>query len=144
MAKKKSNKKDNKKKDGKKKILKLKLRKKKDNKKKESKKKDAKKKESKKKESKKKDTKKKDTKKKPKAKPAVVEIAEKKPLVPAAVQPKTPVIKHVDHSSNYNVTEAIKKLKSIKSTEELLAFTHGEKRITITKAIPAAKQRLAK
>jgi hypothetical protein len=153
MAKKKSKKKDNKKKDSKKKILKLKLRKKKDNKKKDKKKKDARKKDV-----KKKDLKKKEAKKEPKAKPAVVQVEEKKPVPPAAVAPKTPVakpkapvvkpktpeIKNVDHSSNYNVLEAIKKLKAIKSTEELLAFTNGEKRQTITKAIPAAKARLEK
>ncbi|TFH23416.1 MAG: hypothetical protein E4H10_12180 [Bacteroidia bacterium] len=60
------------------------------------------------------------------------------------VQPETPEIKNVDHSSNYNVLEANKKLKAIKSTEELLAFTNGEKRQTITKTIPAAKARLEK
>ena len=49
-----------------------------------------------------------------------------------------------DNSSNYNVQEAIKKLKAIKSTEELLAFTNGEKRLTITKAIPVAMGRLKK
>lgn len=173
MAKKKSNKKDNKKKDGKKKdgkkkdgkkkILKLKLRKKKDSKKKDSKKKD-----SKKKESKKKDSKKKDSKKKAKAKPEVVQVARKNKIPPAIVvsrsAPKTspkaspkappkappkaaaknPVIKNVDHSSNYNVQEAVKKLKAIKSTEELLAFTNGEKRLTITRAISLVKAKLGK
>ena len=117
MAKKKSKKKDEKKKDSKKKILKLKLRKKKDAKKKDAKKKDA----------KKKDAKKKDAKKKPKA----------KNMLP-------PVIKNVDHSSNYNVKDAVKKVRFIKSTEELLAFTRGEKRLTITKLIPAAKKLLEK
>jgi len=144
MAKKKSKKKDGKKKDGKKKILKLKLRKKKDSKKKDTKKKESKKKLDKKKDAKKKDLKNKDAKKKPKAQASLVKVAEEKQVPPAAVRPKIPEIKNVDHSSNYNVTEAVKKLKSIKSTEELLAFTHGEKRLTISKAIPAAKARMEK
>ena len=88
----------------------------------------------------------------------MLQVEEKKPIPPVAVQPKTPVAKpkapvvkpkppvinNGDHSSNYNVMDAIKKLKSIKSTGELLAFTNREKRLTITKAIPAAKARLEK
>ena len=106
--------------------------KKKDEKKKDSKKKILKlklrkKKDAKKKDSKKKDTKKKNSQKKPKA----------KKLLP-------PVIKNVDHSSNYNVKDAVKKVRSIKDTDELLAFTRGEKRLTITKVIPAAKKLLKK
>ena len=81
-------------------------------KKKDSKKKDSKKKDSKKKDSKKKDSKKKDSKKK------------------------------TDHSSNYNAPLAVKKLRTLKTKEELLSFTKGEKRLTVTKVIPAAMKRL--
>ncbi len=142
MAKKKSKKKGAKKKEDKKKLLKLKLRKKKDSKKKGSKKKDSKKKDSKKKGGKKKDSKKKDKKKNPQANPAVVEAVEASPAPPveeAAVEAEN---NQVDHSSNYNVLEAVRKLKSIKKIEELLAFTHGEKRLTVTKAIPPARKKL--
>jgi hypothetical protein len=82
------------------------------NKKKDSKKKDSKKKDSKKKGSKKKGSKKKDSKKK------------------------------ADHSSNYNVRLALKKIRTLKTKEELLQFTEGEKRLTITKIIPVAIKRL--
>ena len=112
MAKKKSKKKEDKKKDSKKKKL-LKLKLKKKN--------------SKKKADKKKVAKKKDTK--------------KKATVPA-VTPKAPVVKKADHSSKYNVKESIAKLRSLKTREELLAFTKGEKRVTVTKVIPAALNRI--
>ena len=113
MAKKKSKKKEDKKKDSKKKkLLKLKLKKKKDAKKKVAKKKDAKKK------------------------------VAKKPAPVAAVAPKAPQPKNEDHSSNYNVKESVAKLRSFKTREEILAFTKGEKRITVTRVIPAALNRL--
>ncbi len=105
-------KKKSKKKDEKKKVGKKKLLKLKLLKKKNSKKKDSKKKNSKKKDSKKKNSKKKDSKKK------------------------------ADHSSNYNAPLAVKKLRTLKTKEELLAFTKGEKRLTVTKVIPAAMKRL--
>lgn len=127
MAKKKSNKKESKKKDEKKKkLIKLKLKKKK-----------AKKKEAKKKEAKKKDIKKKEAKKKSNQKLKV----DKTPPG-ATAQPKASTIKEEDHSSNYNVSDAVKKLRSLKSKEELLSFTKGEKRLTVTRIIPAALNRL--
>ncbi len=76
-----------------------------------------KKKNSKKKDSKKKDSKKKDSKKKGSKKKA-------------------------DHSTNYNAPLAVKKLRTLKTKEELLSFTKGEKRLTVTKVIPAAMKRL--
>ncbi|MEN8229967.1 MAG: hypothetical protein ABFS38_17535 [Bacteroidota bacterium] len=144
MAKKKSKKKEGKKKDSvKKKLMKLKLRKKKDAKKIEAKKKEAKKKEAKKKAAKKKGAKQKEVKKKKakKKEPNQV-LSVKKPVPVAKPQPKAPVVKKADHSSNYNVTNAIKKLRSLKTREELLSFIKGEKRVTITRVIPAAMNRL--
>jgi len=118
-SKKKSKKKDNKKKDiKKKKLIKLKLKKKKDAKKKVAKKKDVK-------------------KKNPKKK---VNVEKSQPVVKA--QPVAPIIKNEDHSSKYNVKDAIKKLRTLKSKDELLSFTKGEKRLTVTKVIPAAMNRL--
>jgi hypothetical protein len=81
------------------------------------KKKDSKKKDSKKKDSRKKDSKKKDSKKKDSRKTA-------------------------DYSSNYNAPLAVKRLRTLKTKEELLSFTKGEKRLTVTKVIPAAMKRL--
>ena len=49
---------------------------------------------------------------------------------------------HADHSSNYKVSDAVKKLRTIKSREELLEFVKGETRVTITKLIPARLNRL--
>jgi len=129
MAKKKSKKKEGKKKDiSKKKIKKLDLIKKK----------------LKKKASKKKGTKKKDTKKKPKKHKSREKQHEQILLTVTADQPKAQNRKVEDHSSNYNVSDAIKQLRSIKSIDELMAFTKGEKRLTIIKVIPAAKNRLNK
>jgi len=144
MAKKKSKKKNEKKKNGKKKLLKLKLIKKKDSKKKDSKKKDSKKKDSKKKDSKKKEKKKKEKKKKkPRKKPPLAGV---QPEVQSISTPKVPLKKPIavktDHSSNYNVREAVKKLRKLKNKEELRSFTEGEKRLTVTKTIPAAMKRL--
>ena len=50
--------------------------------------------------------------------------------------------KTADHSSNYNAPLAVKKLRTLKTKEELLSFTKGEKRLTVTKVIPAAMKRL--
>ena len=133
MAKKKSKKKDNKKKDNKKKVLKLKLKNKKETKKKEAKKKEAKKKDKKKKEKKKKS---------PKKKPSNVNLITEKPSLVKARLKDTPVIKNEDHSSNYNAKDALLKLRSLKSRDEITAFTKGEKRITVTKAMPVAFNRL--
>lgn len=134
MAKKKSKKKELKKLD----IIKKKL------KKKSSKKKDSKKKESKKKDSKKKDSKKKDSKKKGAKKKSSEIQNERNPLIAGTSQLKTQKSEPADHSSNYNVSDAVKKLSSMKSLDELIAFTKGEKRLTITKVIPGAKNRLKK
>jgi len=61
-----------------------------------------------------------------------------------AVKKKAQKNKIEDHSSNYNVSDATKKLRSLKSIDELLEFTKGEQRLTIAKVIPAAKNRLKK
>ncbi len=151
-------------------LEKLKVRKKKDSKKKSSKKKDSKKKDSKKKSSKKKDSKKKESKKKdvkkkdtlaaspapkPVAKtvrtprPATKRIPVRKTVSAAKPAPKRapatkakPAAGSGDHSSNYKVNEAIAKLRTIKKRDELMAFIKGEKRVTVTKVIPAAMNRL--
>ncbi len=164
MAKKKSkkeaNKKDKKKKDKKSILAKLKVGKKKDKKKKDKKdkkKKDAKKKDSKKKESKKKSAKKKKDNPAPlpaaaiESKPVVKTVRKPRPATKRIPAPKpkpkpTPKSKAatgaVDHSSNYKVFEAIAKIRAIKNRDELLAFIKGEKRVTITKVIPAALNKL--
>ena len=67
-----------------------------------------------------------------------------KPLSSTKVQPEAQKSKLADHSSNYNVTDAVKKLRSLKSPDELLAFTKGEKRLSIKRVIPAAINRLKK
>ena len=111
--------------------------KKKDLKKKELKKKAAIKKELKKKKIKKRETKKKYTKnKKIKKKKKALKI---KPV--KADKPKIPSDSSADHSSNYNVRDAIAKLRSLKSLEQVKVFTKGETRITITRSIPAVMNR---
>ncbi len=152
-SKKEANKKDKKKKDKKSILAKLKVGKKKDKKKKDKKKKDA----------KKKDSKKKKSAKKKKDNPAPLQAAalEPKPIVKTVRKPRpatkripapkpkpkpTPKSKAatgaVNHSSNYKVFEAIAKIRAIKNRDELLAFIKGEKRVTITKVIPAALNKL--
>ena len=133
MAKKKS-----KKKESKKEIQKKKL------KKKALKKKALKKKEAKKKAAKKKEAKKKDSKKKALMKIPVQKQAKQIPAAKPSAKPITPRAKNVDLSSNHKVPDAIKRLKLLKSVDELLAFTKGEKRITVKKVIPVAKKRLEK
>ena len=113
MAKKKSKKKKLKKQDAKKKALEKKEQKKKKLEKKELKKKKLKKKEQSKKESGKKESRKKET---------------------------TAVL--ADQSSDYNVRDALARLKTLKNQAEVEAFTKGEERLTITKAIPVALRRV--
>ncbi len=117
MAKKKTKKKSLKKKDAKKK--------KKDKGKKEEKKKSLKKKDLKKKDKKKKQGRKKDRSKKTKEIPAMS---------------SSPAFD--DHSSNYNVRDALKKLRSLERLEEVQAFTRGEERRTLTRAIPGVMRQL--
>ena len=117
--------------------------KKKDSKKKGSKKKDSKKKKIKKavpikKERKKKDQKKKESKKK-KSKNKKVQASK---LPDSTKNPIEKGKKAIDHSSNYNVRLAVQKLRSLKTPSEIQAFTEGEKRITVTKAVPAAVSRV--
>ena len=66
------------------------------------------------------------------------------PQVETEIKDETPVLRFTDHSSNYNVKEAVKVLRTLKSQEEIDVFTKGEKRITINRAIPAARRRLGK
>jgi hypothetical protein len=136
MAKKKDKKKKLKKQNAKKKALK-----KKELKKKELKKKELKKKESRKKELKKKKQSKKELKKKLKKKKAVkkAETAPKKNAI--SNESKTAAV-ITDNSSNYNVRDALARLKSLKSQDEVKAFTQGEERLTITKAVTVALRRV--
>ena len=70
------------------------------------------------------------------------EIQKQEPLA-ASTPPRAskPVPKRTtparDHSSNYNVREALKRLRSLKSAEQIRAFTRGEKRVTVRRAIAA-------
>jgi hypothetical protein len=139
-GKKKGKKNDEKKKSSKKKLLILKGEKKKGAKKKdaEAKKKQAKKKD-KKKQAKKKAEKQKVLKKMPQ--PAKAETANTMETRAAEVQ--SPREKVSDHSSRHNVREAVRILRSLESYDEVLAFTKGEKRVTVTRAIPVAKRALA-
>ena len=123
MAKKKNKKKEKKKKDPKKKNkgLKGKGQKKKETKKKALKKKDSKKK-------KKKAAKKKSGQKKIQAVNTPAQRLEETTRAPD---------EHWDHSSNYNVREAIKKLRTLKSPEEVNHFTKGETRISVNRVVPA-------
>ena len=156
MSKKKS-KKESKEKDKKKVkkslLEKLKMTKKKDSKKKK-KKKDSKKKDSKKKDSKKKKGKKKSAEKVHVEKPLRAKFAQQKIFVsdpkpvlkattePASKPPRRPTAGKADKSTNYNVKDAIAKLRAIKSRDELMVFIKGEKRVTITKVIPATLNKL--
>jgi len=49
-----------------------------------------------------------------------------------------------DHSSNYNVDDAVKKLRSLKNNDQVSEFTKNEKRVTVTRAIKSVLNRLAK
>ena len=115
MARKKGKKKNPRKKDLKKKDVKKELKKKK------SKKKEPKKKKPIKKDIRKKKTKKKDARKQDK--------------------PKGQAISYTDHSSNYNVRNAVNKLRSLTSPEQVQIFTKGEERLTVTRSIPAVIKR---
>ena len=118
MAKKKSKKKNNKKKDSKKKsVQKKKIARKKD-KRKELKKKAAKKKDG-----------------KNKAKKLKVEAKK-------ISKPTPPVSPVSDHSSNYNVQNAISKGRALKSQAEVQVFTKGEERKTIMRVIPGVLRKL--
>lgn len=50
----------------------------------------------------------------------------------------------IDHSSNYNVDDAVKKLRSLKNAKQVSLFTKDEKRVTITRVIQGVINRLAK
>jgi hypothetical protein len=45
------------------------------------------------------------------------------------------VVQKEEHSSKYNVKDAVAKLRTFKKKEELLAFTKGENRVTVTRVI---------
>ena len=64
------------------------------------------------------------------------------PFTVSEDQAKVQKIKIEDHSSKFNVLDAIKKIRSLKSIDELQAFTKGEQRLTNTKVISVAKNRL--
>jgi|GEM_PF-6563917 len=49
-----------------------------------------------------------------------------------------------DHSSNYNVNDAVAKLRKLKSVETINIFTKGDKRITVLKALKSRKNALSK
>jgi len=75
--------------------------------------------------------------------PAPALASGKETAVPKAPAKKaaTPRVS-TDHSSNYNVQDAIKKLRAIKSKDEFMSFIKGEKRLTVTRVIPAALNKL--
>ena len=138
MAKKKGKKKDSGKKDIKKKGKKKKLLKLKGKKKQEAKKqgietKDKKKKKSQKKAPAKKLSKKNISRKKDQAVKKSVEKVRK--TVP-------PEGSFSDLSSNYNVRNALTILRTLKSPEEVQAFTRNEKRLTISRAVPGVLRKL--
>jgi hypothetical protein len=53
-------------------------------------------------------------------------VNEQNPVILASDQPKDQKTKIEDHSSKYNVSDAIKKLRSLKSIDEIFAFTKGD------------------
>ena len=73
--------------------------------------------------------------------PAAKTVAKPAPKAAAKPAPK-PVAKVEDRSSNHNVRDAIKKLRALKSRNRVMEFVKGEKRATVTKAIPTALNRL--
>ncbi len=147
MAKKKSKKKTNKKKTDKKKLLKLKFRKKKDKKESKKKKEEKVKKEKKIKASKKE--------KPPKSSKNIIKnITEQQDLVlkeseiselenlptPELATEKgseTQKDQSEDNSANYNVKDATAKIREMESKDDILSFTQGEERVTVTKVITA-------
>ena len=44
------------------------------------------------------------------------------------------VVDEADSSLKYNVQDAVKKLKELESMEEVMAFTKGDQRVTVTRA----------
>ena len=118
MARKKAKKKESKKDDSKKKNLK---------------KKDIKKKILKKKKGKKKELKKKDLKRKEKKQKAEERGKSKSSVTVSAF---------TDHSSNYNVKDAISKLRSLENQNDAQSFIQGEERTTITRLIPGIIKKL--
>lgn len=121
--------------------------KKKDLKKKEKKKKELKKKKREKRERKKKGLKVKeireDKPKKIKSKKKGGQKKEKKRKIPIE-KPATaeaPAGTTTDHSSNYNARDAVRKLRTLKSAEQVQEFTKGEQRLTVTQVIPGVMKR---
>ncbi|PID91419.1 MAG: hypothetical protein CSA96_08515 [Bacteroidetes bacterium] len=74
------------------------------------------------------------------ATPAVEPLLEQDAAALPAVEP---LVLPSDSSSDYNVKEALRRMRAIEEKEALLAFVKGEKRVTVTRAIPAAMNRLA-
>jgi len=70
----------------------------------------------------------------------LVEVVE----APVEVEtPAAPVVEtSADHSSNYNTKDALVVLRTLTSVEAIETFTAGEKRVTITRALPGMKRRL--
>jgi hypothetical protein len=89
---------------------------------------------------KKKVLKKKDSKKKLKKKAAKNKELKNQALKKKSQPEKGPDV-FSDHSSNYNVRNALAKLRSLRSPEEVNAFTKGEKRLSVTRAIPPMLRR---
>ena len=91
----------------------------------------------------KKGSKKKAAKKKAEKK-STIKLKVKKTIAPKPVvkAEPAPASSSPDHSTNYNVTQAVAKLRTLKTPEEVKAFTKGEQRITITRIVPSALSRL--
>jgi len=79
------------------------------------------------------------------ANPATKAVA--KPATKAVAKPaaaKSPATRKADRSTNYKIKEAGIKLRAINNRDDLMAFVKGEKRVTVTKLIAAALNRLGK
>jgi hypothetical protein len=113
---------------------------------KKAKKKGSKKEDSKKKNLKKKDIKNKLLKKKKDKKKGIKDLKrkEKKQKAEAREKKKSSVTVSTfsDHSSNYNVKDAISKLRSLDNQNEAQSFIQGEERTTITRLIPGIIKKL--
>lgn len=66
------------------------------------------------------------------------ELQKPEPVVEVVKPPVSKPAANIDHSSNYNVKDAVAKIRLLKTKEEVLSFTMGEKRVTVTRVLTAA------
>jgi hypothetical protein len=69
-------------------------------------------------------------------------VTEKEAPVEVQIPAEPVVIASVDRSSNYNTKEGLAILRSLTTIEDIESFTEGEKRVTITRAVPGIIKRL--